>query len=228
MLFEKIYGRVKAKIVIGTSTELSQKYLNTGVGVLRPRQALLDQIAHLEGIIDGQEISYRDMSAMNRKLQTGRQEMQTARDLAIEIFEAVSQPLLILDGNLRILTANRVFYRLFEVWPTEMEGQLFAKLPNRQWQIPELHARIAALLIHNTQVRNFEVVGIFARGGLRTMLINARQISNLDDDRACLKLEAALTIAALPSDAASPLALHNVGRHPAILIQISEGCEAQL
>ncbi len=135
----------------------------------------------------------------------------------ISIFEAVSQPLLVLDGNLRVLTANRAFYRLFEVLPTEMEGQLFAKLPNRQWQIPELHARIAALLLYDTQVRDFEAIGIFARGGLKTMLVNARQIPNSNDEEALIRVDTDRL-----SDADLPLALHNVVRNPTILIQISE------
>jgi PAS domain-containing protein len=226
MLFEKIYGRVKTKIALGENAKPRQKSLiATTDRDRRPRQELIDHLAHLEAIIDEQDMSYRDINSLNRKLQTGRQEMQTARDLAIEIFEAVSQPLLILDGNLRILTANRAFYQLFEVLPTEMEGQLFAKLHNRQWQIPELHARLNDLVLYNIQVRNFEVVGIFARCGLRTMFVDARQIPNLDNDRASIEVDTDL-----PSNAASPLALHNVGRHPTptILLQISEVSEAQL
>jgi PAS domain-containing protein len=226
MLFEKLYGRIKTKLVSGKSAKPPHKYLiATSDRDRRPRQELLDQLAHLEAIIDEQETSYRDMSSMNRKLQLGRQEMQTGRNLAIAIFEAVSQPLLVLDGNLRVLTANRAFYQLCEVLPTEMEGQIFAKLPTRQWQIPELHARLNDLVLHNTQVRNFEVVGIFAQGGLKTMFVDARQILNLNDDRALITVDAPL-----PSDAASPLALQNVGTDPTptILIQISEVAGAQL
>ena len=57
---------------------------------------------------------------------------------AQDIVDTVREPLLMLDTNLRVQSANRAFYETFDVSAGETENQLIYELGNGQWDIPGL------------------------------------------------------------------------------------------
>lgn len=50
------------------------------------------------------------------------------KDYAEAIVETIREPLVVLDANLRVLTANRSFYKIFHVNKKETEHKLIYKL----------------------------------------------------------------------------------------------------
>jgi PAS domain S-box-containing protein len=92
------------------------------------------------------------------------------------IVATVREPLLVLDGDLRVRTANRSFYRTFGVSPEKTEGCLLYDLGNGQWNVPPLRSLLAEVLPQNTTVEGFEVAHHFPSIGHRIMRINARRI----------------------------------------------------
>jgi PAS domain S-box-containing protein len=95
---------------------------------------------------------------------------------AESIVETVREPLVVLDGSLRVLRANRSFYRAFGVKAEETEGRLFCDLGNRQWDIRRLRTLLEEILPQSTTVEDFEVEHTFESIGHRVMLLNARRI----------------------------------------------------
>jgi two-component system, chemotaxis family, CheB/CheR fusion protein len=95
---------------------------------------------------------------------------------AESIVDTVREPLLVLDGSLRVLRANRAFYQTFGVQPADTEGQLLYDLGNRQWDIPRLRTLLEEILPQNTAVEDFEVAHTFPSIGHRVMVLNARRI----------------------------------------------------
>jgi PAS domain-containing protein len=55
------------------------------------------------------------------------------------IVNTVLDPLIVLDQDLRVITASRSFYEVFMVKPEETVGQLIYDPGNRQWDISRLH-----------------------------------------------------------------------------------------
>ena len=104
------------------------------------------------------------------------QEIQDAREYAENIVDTVHQPLIVLDGDLRVVSASRSFYETFKVKPEETEKQLIYDLGNRQWNIPKLRELLEDILPKTTSFDNFEVEHDFFGIGKRIMLLNARQI----------------------------------------------------
>jgi PAS domain S-box-containing protein len=92
------------------------------------------------------------------------------------IVETIREPLIVLDENLRVRTANRVFYDTFHISPEETQNQFIYELGNRQWDIPKLRALLEEILPQNSQFQDFEVEHEFEGIGLRTMLLNARRL----------------------------------------------------
>ncbi len=111
---------------------------------------------------------------------TGRknaeQTAKEAREYAESIVETVREPLLVLDADLRIVSANKSFYRNFKVTPKKTLGRLIYDLGNRQWNIPALRKLLENILPNNTSFENYEVEHDFPLIGRRIMLLNARRI----------------------------------------------------
>lgn len=92
------------------------------------------------------------------------------------IVETVREPLIILDENLRIKTANKAFFDGFKVSKKETYNKLIFELGNGQWDIPELKKLLKEILPKNSHFENFEVTHSFDDIGTRTMMLNARRI----------------------------------------------------
>ena len=101
---------------------------------------------------------------------------QETRDYAESIVETVREGLLVLDADLRVISANRSFYETFKVKPGETEGQLLYDLGDRQWDIPKLRELLEEILPTDTTFDKFEVEHKFKIIGRRVMSLNARRI----------------------------------------------------
>jgi PAS domain S-box-containing protein len=91
----------------------------------------------------------------------------------------VREPLVTLDAQLHIESANYSFYRTFDVSPEATVGKFIYDLGNRQWNIPGLRILLEELLPLHKTIENFEVEHDFEHIGHRTMLLNARRIRDL-------------------------------------------------
>jgi PAS domain S-box-containing protein len=101
---------------------------------------------------------------------------QETREYAESIVDTVREGLVVLDANLRVISANRSFYEAFKVKPGETEGQLLYDLGNRQWDIPKLRELLEEILPRDTTFDSFEVEHEFKIIGRRVMHLNARRI----------------------------------------------------
>jgi len=108
------------------------------------------------------------------------QRVQRALDYADGIVNTVREPLVVLDANLRVVSANDSFFRTFRVTPEETQGNLIYELGNRQWDIPKLRELLEELLPQKTEVSDYEVDHVFPVIGHKVMHLNARQIAGRD------------------------------------------------
>jgi two-component system, chemotaxis family, CheB/CheR fusion protein len=99
-----------------------------------------------------------------------------ARLYAEGIIETVRDPLLVLDGNTRVRSANPAFYKTFQVTPEETENRLLYDLGNREWDIPALRTLLEGILSKGEEVADYQIEQEFEHIGRRTMLLNARTI----------------------------------------------------
>jgi signal transduction histidine kinase/CheY-like chemotaxis protein len=95
---------------------------------------------------------------------------------AQDIVDTVREPLLILDTNLRVQSANRSFYETFDVSSSETENQLIYELGNGQWDIPGLRTLLEDVIPASSVFNDFELEHTFPRIGRRVMLLNARKL----------------------------------------------------
>jgi signal transduction histidine kinase/CheY-like chemotaxis protein len=93
-----------------------------------------------------------------------------------DVFDTVREPLLILDSNLRVHSANRAFYQTFEVAPQDTIKRLVYELGNGQWNIPDLRRLLEDVLPTSSVFNDYELEYDFPLIGRRIMLLNARQL----------------------------------------------------
>jgi PAS domain S-box-containing protein len=97
-----------------------------------------------------------------------------------DIVETIREPLLVLDANLNILSANRSFYNIFKVEQGESIGHLIFAVGNKQWDIPALRTLLEDILPTHKRFDNYEIEHCFPALGHKTMLLNARQVYRKD------------------------------------------------
>src|SRR5580765_8141167 len=103
--------------------------------------------------------------------------LQEVQSFAEAIVETVREPLLVLDKDLHVKMANQSFLGTFRASKKETEGRLLYELGNGQWDIPELRRLLEDIIPQHTEFRDFEVTHDFPAIGRRTMLLNARKLS---------------------------------------------------
>jgi two-component system CheB/CheR fusion protein len=107
---------------------------------------------------------------------SAQEKIRKARDYAEAIVETVRDPLLVLDKELRAVSANQAFYQLFQVTPAETEGRFIYEIGNRQWDIAELRHLLEEMIPQKAAIKDFEIRHNFPTIGPKVMLLNARRI----------------------------------------------------
>jgi PAS domain S-box-containing protein len=104
------------------------------------------------------------------------------------IFNSVREGILILDENLRVLSANRSFFNAFKVNTEDTIGSLLYDLGNGQWNIPHLRVLLEHILPKNDTVEDYEIEHNFESIGRKIMLLNACKIIEKKKDQPIILL----------------------------------------
>ncbi|MCX5686179.1 MAG: PAS domain S-box protein [Candidatus Omnitrophica bacterium] len=113
---------------------------------------------------------------MKEKKQRGKPEIEALLKYADSIIATLRESFLVLDKNLRVISANHAFYTTFEVREKDTIGQPLPDLGDRQWDIPKLLQLLKEIIPEKEVVKDYEVEHKFERIGERTMILNACQL----------------------------------------------------
>lgn len=130
----------------------------------------------LESTKEEIEASNEELISTNRDLKKHNELLNESYNYSQTIIATIHEPMLILDGDLKIKSANKSFYKKFLVNKEETEGILLFELGNKQWDIPKLHELLENMLAKNSHFANFEVTHVFPGLGEKVMLLNASRI----------------------------------------------------
>jgi diguanylate cyclase (GGDEF)-like protein len=92
------------------------------------------------------------------------------------ILDTLQDPLVVLNDSLRVVAANRTFYRTFQVSPSETVGRFIFELGNGQWNIPDLRKQLDQVLSMGSMIEAFEVNHEFLTIGFKSLLLNAQEV----------------------------------------------------
>ena len=129
----------------------------------------------IDNVIDGVVLTFADITT-NRAAQIKLAAVQLARELAEGIVNTIVEPLVVLDSDLRVVSASRAFFQHFKVVPEQTVGRKIYDLGNGQWDIPTLRELLENILPQQKVIDGFVVEHNFPGLGPRRMVLNARRI----------------------------------------------------
>ena len=123
--------------------------------------------------IDGVCITFTDITDQKR----ASADAERSRRYAEAIVQTVPTPLVVLDEEMVVTSANDCFYETFRVSRADTEGKKLYDLGNRQWNAPGLRNVLEKLLTQTGDVVDQEVVHTFETIGPRVMSLHARKMA---------------------------------------------------
>ena len=113
-------------------------------------------------------------------------DLKRARDFAEAVVATVREPLIVLDADLRVRTANRSFYELFQIESKDVVGHHIYEIDGRRWGVPKLRELLESILPKQTVMMDFELEQTYPGIGVRSLLLQAREIRQGDGERMIL------------------------------------------
>jgi two-component system, chemotaxis family, CheB/CheR fusion protein len=159
----------------------TQTVINTGVSLWREVQAdngawynrrlLPDRTEDNE--IQGVVVTFADVSEMK----AAEQEVETTRSYSNSIIDTIRQSLIVLDHEMRIVSASPSFYRSFAVVPVSAVGRNLPDLRDGCLDVQALRNFLDRIAANQDVVDDYEIEIDLPPRGRRVLQLNAREIA---------------------------------------------------
>jgi len=103
--------------------------------------------------------------------------LRSARFRTDTIVDMVGEALLVLDDTMRVKSANRSFYGMFQTSAGETANRPLYELGEHEWDVPPLRRALAGVVERKEGFKDLELTLTFARLGRRTMVLSARPLA---------------------------------------------------
>lgn len=107
------------------------------------------------------------------------------------LIDVMREPVLLLDAEYRVIAANELFYKTFQLERKDTEGELIYEVAGGQWEIPALHKLLEEILPINNFFKGFEISHEFPAIGRKVFMTNARNIQSAEhENTSCITVVA--------------------------------------
>jgi two-component sensor histidine kinase len=104
------------------------------------------------------------------------------------MLDTITDPMLVLDSELTVVSANPAFYSTFETGRDDTIDRPFHELGDGQWDIDDLRHLFEQVIPKAASVSDYEVTAEFPVIGHKTMLVSATRLQQPDSGRRLLLL----------------------------------------
>jgi len=115
----------------------------------------------------------------NLKEENINKSLRDALIFARSIIGTIREPLVVLDSNLKVISANKSYYKKFKEKKENIEAKYFYQLSEGIWNSPKLKDLLEKIVPQKTFFEGFEIEAELKDIGKRTFLLNARQLDDL-------------------------------------------------
>ncbi len=126
----------------------------------------------VDNVIRGVVLTFTDIT----KRVFAEQQANAERELALRVVDSVHEPLLVLDGALRVVSASRAFHQAFGTTPQSIAGRHVYELADRRWDVPALRELLEHVLPRDQAFEGFSVAGLTIDGKQSTYSLAGRRI----------------------------------------------------
>ncbi len=156
-----------------------------------------------EELLSGSE----ELQAVNEELETAKEELQSTNEELLSlnqelvdryellnksqkytegIVATMRDAFIVLNNEYRIVKATSGFYKKFDLSKKQTEGKILFELLDNQWKIPSLKKFLDSISDENNNIFDFELSYEFPTIGLRSLILNGRQLESLDGNKMIL------------------------------------------
>jgi PAS domain S-box-containing protein len=125
---------------------------------------------------DGKPIAILEIDRDITRRKEDEQIAREALEYAESIIETVSEALVVLTPDLKVVSANERFYRMFGLTAEETLKKPLSQLGCHQWDIPDLRQKLSEILPLNTSLDEYVMEYCSFHTGRKTLHLNARQL----------------------------------------------------
>jgi len=126
----------------------------------------------IKDAIGGLVLTFVDVT----RAQQAESVLTEARNYFESIVETVREPLLVLDADVNVVSANRAFYRMFDLLPADVQGRSLWDVAGGAWGTPELREQVAHVRRANATFDGVAMEAVFPRVGRKRMVVNGRRL----------------------------------------------------
>jgi two-component system CheB/CheR fusion protein len=110
------------------------------------------------------------------KLKTAQQHGENGPELFRGILKELPLPLVLLNHELRVESANLAFCELFRLAPGEVEDRILFRIGDGDWDLPGLRPLLEAVLSQGEKFEKFQVEREFRGVGRKRFLLSGRRL----------------------------------------------------
>ena len=139
----------------------------------------------LNNVIEGVVLTFDDITAqkeVQQKLHQANNTLARLGEYTQNIIDTVPDGLVILSAELRILSANRSFYQMFELKPAQAEGKPLFELDHGSWVVPELRQLLENVVKKDGRFKDKIITAEFPGPGQRRLRLNGQRLLGQQDE----------------------------------------------
>jgi two-component system CheB/CheR fusion protein len=164
--------------IIESGEALNEELQATNEEILSSNEELQATNEELETTKEELQSTNEELTTLNDELKNSNQNLSDSRDFNQSIVDALREPMMILNEQLRVIQANPAFYQFFKTSREAIENQFIYELGNQQWEIPALRTLLEGILPKNERFDNYQMTHDFPLIGVKTLLLNARRLKS--------------------------------------------------
>lgn len=125
-----------------------------------------------EDVIDGVVVSFVDI---DQRI-TAEKKSKKALEYSENLVNTVKEPIIMLDHDLNVYSANKLFYDKFSLKPEETKGKSIYHLDNNKWDVPKLREYLHKIVTENSAFQRLKVDYELSGFGNKKLCISGRPV----------------------------------------------------
>lgn len=170
---ELLQVRADIKLVTEDQQSALEELQTSNEELLSSSEELQAMNEELEALTKELQSKNGELTIFNDELLDRQQQLITMRNYAESIIKTISEPLLIMDKNFIIKSANPAFYNYFQTNEQKTEGFDFFEIGNCHWDIPLLKEQILKMQEDQVSIKNLRIEAACEHIGKKIIYVNA-------------------------------------------------------
>lgn len=160
-----------------TSDEENQQITEDALSANEELQSLTEE---LETAKEELQSTNEELLTMNRELESRNAALLSSLELTKSVVQTVPLPVIVVDGDLRVVQMNGAFMRAFGVADHFEEGGSFLELCGGAFDVADLRTRIDGLLTGRRAFEAIEIRREIPSAGMRVLTVGGVRLEQLE------------------------------------------------